>query len=295
MNKRDYLVKTFSRTKRKDYENYILTAIWHKLDAMDIKPVSQQYVKRSNGSHALMDLYFPQLHIEIEVDEAHHQANKEADKLRMDDILSAVHEEAIEDFLCLRIDATKTIEEINDRVNEVVSIIRERASQKHLKWLTYEEELSELKNKDYLSIDDDISFKDIKDIANTVFGKNAKRYQRSCFRIKDNMWLWCPKLSITVDGEARSVASGWLNILADDWTYIDESHQDELIVEERAKGSYKKEITMDRKRAVFAKYKDNLGVNRYRFVGVFKNSGLSPDDERYIRYKRVSDKIEIVK
>lgn len=30
--KREYLIRTFSRTKRKDYENYILNAIWHKLD-----------------------------------------------------------------------------------------------------------------------------------------------------------------------------------------------------------------------------------------------------------------------
>ncbi|WP_425441266.1 AbaSI family restriction endonuclease [Salipaludibacillus aurantiacus] len=40
MNKRDYLVRTFSRTKRKDCENNILTAIWHKLNNLDILPVS---------------------------------------------------------------------------------------------------------------------------------------------------------------------------------------------------------------------------------------------------------------
>ena len=38
--KREYLVRTFSRTKRKDYENYIINAIWHKLDRSDIQPVS---------------------------------------------------------------------------------------------------------------------------------------------------------------------------------------------------------------------------------------------------------------
>lgn len=211
MNKRDYLVKTFSRTKRKDYENYILTAIWHKLDNIDIKPVSQQYVKRKNGTHALMDLYFPQLHIEVEVDEVYHQDNQEADKLRMDDIISAVNEEFIEDFLCLRIDATKSLEEINDRINEVVKIIKDKALKIPLKWKTYEEEIIQLKQKEYLSIYDDIAFKNIKDIANTVFGKNAKGYQRSFFRVKDNIWLWCPKLSITEDGYTKSAAGGWLN------------------------------------------------------------------------------------
>jgi len=292
MNKRDYLVKTFSRTKRKDYENYILNAIWHKLDNMDVKPVSQQYIKRKNGRHALMDLYFPQLHIEVEVDEAYHQANQEADKLRMDDIMSAVNEEAIEDFLCLRIDASKSIDEIHQRIHEVVSIIKDRASVKPLKWLTDEEELDHLKQREFLLISDDISFKDIKDIANTVFGKNAKRYQKSFFRVRDKLWIWCPKLSITIDGDAQSAAGGWLNFLADDWSYIDESHQDEGIVEER-KRTYREDVNIGRERAVFAKYKDNLGFNRYRFVGVFKCIGISPEDENSIRYERIDDKIKV--
>lgn len=294
MNKRDYLVKTFSRTKRKDYENYILTAIWHKLDNIDIKPVSQQYVKRENGTHALMDLYFPQLHIGVEVDEAYHQSNEIADNLRMDDIISAVSEEAIEDFLCLRIDATHSIEEINNRVEDIVEVIQERAAVALMKWYTYEEELELLKHKDYLSIYDEVSFKNIKDIANTLFGKNAKAYQKSYFRIKDNMWLWCPKLSIVINGETKSMAGGWINFLGEDWSYIDESHQDQEIVETR-KLSYQKEINQNSKRAVFAKYKDNLGFNRYRFVGIFQCIGLSPKGNNLIRYIRVEDILKIDK
>ena len=80
--KRDYLVRTFSRTKRKDYENYILNAIWHKLDRSDIQPVTQQFIKRSDGKYALVDLYFPQLNIGIECDEAHHIANELSDTNR---------------------------------------------------------------------------------------------------------------------------------------------------------------------------------------------------------------------
>lgn len=293
MNKRDYLVKTFSRTKRKDYENYILTGIWHKLDNMNLKPVSQQYVKRQNGSHALMDLYFPQLHIGIEVDEAYHQENQKEDKLRMDDIISAVNEDAINDFQILRIDATKSLEEINDRINEIVSVIKGKASRVTLMWNTYEEELNQLKQQEYLTIYDDISFKDIKDIANTVFGKSAKRYQRSYFRVKDKMWLWCPKLSITENGDTKSVAGGWLNILAEDWSYIDESHQDGVIVKERS-GNHMEKVESGRESAVFAKYKDNLGFNRYRFVGIFRISGISPDNGDFIRYLRVDDKVEVV-
>lgn len=294
MEKRDYLIKTFSRTKRKDFENYILTAIWHKLDNMNIKPVSQQYVRRKNGKYALMDLYFPQIHIQIEVDEAYHQDNQIADKIRMDDIISAVSEQAIEDFLCLRIDATKPLADLNNRINDVVSIIKDRASKKTLKWQTYEEELNEVRGKEYISMYHNTSFRYIKDIANTLFDRNVKGYQHAFFHARDNMWVWCPKLSIIVNGETKSAAAGWLNLLAEDWSYIDESHQDTQIVEERRK-KYVQEINLGRVRAVFAKYKDNLGLSRYRFVGIFKCSGLSQENESFIRYTRIDKKLKIVK
>ncbi|MGN6714389.1 AbaSI family restriction endonuclease [Anaerocolumna jejuensis] len=41
-------MKTFSRTKRKDYENYILTAIWHKIHNNNIQPFTQRYTKLNN-------------------------------------------------------------------------------------------------------------------------------------------------------------------------------------------------------------------------------------------------------
>lgn len=56
--------------------------------------------------------------------------------------------------------------------------------------------LIRLKQQAYLSIYCNVSFKDIGEIANTVFGQNAKSYQRSFFRVINNKWLWCPKLSM---------------------------------------------------------------------------------------------------
>ncbi|WP_281203005.1 hypothetical protein [Cytobacillus kochii] len=150
-----------------------------------------------------------------------------------------------------------------------------------------------MKTKKYLSIHDNVQFKDIKDIANTVFRKNAKRYQLSYFRVIDKTWLWCPKLSIVENGDTKSVASGWLNLLAEDWTYIDESHQDVAIAKERTV-NYMEEVNIGRERAVFAKYKNNLGFNSYRFVGVFKISGISPDNGAFLRYDRISDRVQIV-
>lgn len=284
-------MRTFARTKKKDYENYILTAIWHKLDNLNLKPVTQQYVKRREG-YARMDLYFPQLQIGIEVDEAYHKNHQTQDRLRMDDILSAVKAEEIGNFQVFRLDATLSIEALHKRIDEVTDRIREQMEKEPLHWHTYEEELELCRGQSHLSIYDSITFQDIKDIANTIFGKNAKRYQRSYFRIRENMWLWCPKLSIVDQGQTKSAAAGWLNVLADDWSYIDESHKDEEIVAER-KETYQTEVESGQERAVFAKYKDNLGFHRYRFVGVYRLTGISPDDSRFMRYERVSDRVEI--
>ena len=65
------------RLNRKDYENYVVGAIYHKLNNINIQPVSQQYVKRSDNNYALLDLYFPQINYAIECDEKYHKNNKE--------------------------------------------------------------------------------------------------------------------------------------------------------------------------------------------------------------------------
>ena len=54
--KQDYLYRMFSHhTKDKEKENYVVNTIWARLDDLNIKPVTQQYVRRPNG-YALIDL-----------------------------------------------------------------------------------------------------------------------------------------------------------------------------------------------------------------------------------------------
>ena len=50
--KMKYLYRMFSHhTREKDMENYVVNAIWARLDDLNIKPVTQQYVRRLNGYH----------------------------------------------------------------------------------------------------------------------------------------------------------------------------------------------------------------------------------------------------
>ncbi|MGF3183317.1 AbaSI family restriction endonuclease [Facklamia sp. P12934] len=96
MDKKEYLVRTFSWTKRKDYENYILNAVWQQMNYPQLRPVTQQYVKNGKNEYYLMDLYFPQLNVGVEVDEAYHKNNQEKDKLRTLDIM-----EKLGGYLCI--------------------------------------------------------------------------------------------------------------------------------------------------------------------------------------------------
>lgn len=239
-----------------------------------------------------MDLYFPDIHIGIEVDEADHKNNQESDLLRMDDIISAVSETEANDFLILRIDASEPIDVIHHRIDEVVQTIETRMRTIDLKWLTYDEELKALKKKDSLSVYDAITFSLIKDIANTIFGRNMKGCQISCFKIREHTWLWCPQLSIMKKGEKTSAAGGWINSLAEDWSYIDETHIDPEKMDKRKEKAVT-EAENKYQRAVFAKFRNRLGMNRYRFVGVFQITGVSPDHPDYVRYIRVDENIKI--
>ncbi|MFO8067398.1 MAG: hypothetical protein R6U11_07440, partial [Bacteroidales bacterium] len=72
MDKLDYIARQLSRARKKRYEHYVTTRIWHLLNDLTIKLVTQQYVKRPEG-RALTDIYFPQLQIHIEIDENHHK------------------------------------------------------------------------------------------------------------------------------------------------------------------------------------------------------------------------------
>jgi cytochrome c553 len=46
LNKKDYIVKQLKRTYKKEYENYVITRIWHLLNDLNIKIITQQYKKR---------------------------------------------------------------------------------------------------------------------------------------------------------------------------------------------------------------------------------------------------------
>lgn len=80
--KYDYLVEQLHRTAYKKHECFILSALFHDSRLQELKPITQYHVRLSDKSYALLDLYYPQLNIAVEVDEPHHNKGLVRDSLR---------------------------------------------------------------------------------------------------------------------------------------------------------------------------------------------------------------------
>src|SRR6056300_1158007 len=70
----------------KKHENFIITSLIHDERLRDLKPLTQHYVPLANNNYALIDLYYPQIELAIEVDEPHHLDNIDKDKERQEKI-----------------------------------------------------------------------------------------------------------------------------------------------------------------------------------------------------------------
>ena len=266
--KKEYLIRTLSRTKRKDYENYVINRLYTRLNDLDIKPMTQKYIKRDiNNKHGycLIDLYFPQFNIGIECDEPHHILQEEADKLRTEDIISKLsnyNEQRITVY-------NKTIIELNNAIDKIVENIKLTKEEQikngiFKKWeiLTPQKYFAD---KDKITIFDDIIFSTINEASNLIFGTNYRGQQRAWFPIRNilnkQIMAWFPKLAVEKDGLMVACSNGWNNTLNDSKDTIIEYNE------------FRQNLSNDfdrRERVTFMKMWDEVN-NRmgYKFLGVF--------------------------
>ena len=239
--KQDYLYRMFSHhTKDKEKENYVVNAIWARLDDLNVKPVTQQYVRRPNG-YALIDLYFPQINYGVECDEAYHKDNTLKDAAREIDLQTALSACSEDGLTIRRVDATLDADALHARIREIVCEIKQKVAEKGEQlspWLEQEEEWRSIKERGILRTEDAYSFKTIADICQKCFGKDANyRIQRSFFHVADDRMLWCPKLAIELpDGSKVAQSRGWINELSADWNVIIE-HNDSGAIGKIAEGT----------------------------------------------------------
>lgn len=286
-----YLVKTLSRTERKDKENYVVNRIYHNLNDLEIKPMTQKYVKKhtdiKNGYY-LIDLYFPQFNIGIECDEEHHKNQESPDKLRTEDIIGELNnyrEERIKVY-------DTTIIDINTRIDEIITLLK-TSKQEQIKNGTFKKwEISTpqeyFENKDKITIFDDIEFSTINEASNLIFGTNYKGQQKAWFPIKTitdkQIMAWFPQLAIEKDNTIIASSNGWLNTINDN---------KDTIFEYKDFGKNINNVFDKRERITFMKMKDKItNKSSYKFLGVFlpinKENGK-------VTYKRIDTEFKIIK
>ncbi len=107
-NKKDFRVKK--------HENFVITALLHDERLRKLKPLTQHYVPLSDSNYALIDLYYPQIDLAIEVDEPHHLDNQDADKERQEGIESLIQC----DFIRFEVDAGNIISDIETAKKQMI-------------------------------------------------------------------------------------------------------------------------------------------------------------------------------
>lgn len=289
-----YIIKTLSKTNRKDYENFVINAIWNKLSEPDIEIISQQYVKNDgtdDQSHYFIDLYFPSLNIGIECDEPYHFGDNQNHNdlkrsIKLQDILHSINSTNYEQ---IRIKISGTIGDINDQINSAVDIIKKRIQDLNPAPWTIQSSEDYFQNKENISIYDRIGFKSINEVCNTLYNagrkENSKGATRSYFTLPkfsntelENHKLWFPKLAIKINDVfgnetlRPATRTGWTNQISQDGKIITEWNENNM--------PYKN----DRKRRiVFIKYKDSLGFSEYKFAGIFEFSKTNNERNIYER------------
>ena len=293
-----FILRSLTKNIKKPWEYFVISRIIHSIHDSDIEFKTQQLVKRSDGSRALTDIYFPQFRIHLEVDERHHFINPESDGLEAPKRIEAdvLRERDIVQQTGHSIRRIKTINPITgadkslrEIANEVDLFVEElhqqRDKQKKLgefiPWnFDTRYDVTHIMNKGKISITDNIAFRKQID-AMRCFGFQGKGWMKGVWKIPDDSgrWLWFPRL----------YRHGmWLNELSADGTIINEN----AITEEGLKSlkvqRAKYSGDPDRKLVVFSKAKDVLGTQLLRYVGTFK-ANLSEEhfNEDSLRFDRI--------
>lgn len=260
MYKLDYLTRLFKSIGNKRFESYAVQRIWHLLNDDSILIVTQQYFKKTNGSYALADLYLPQLDLVIEINEGQHYTidNKIRDAIRNHEI------ETISGATVIVINASNvTLNDFNREIDDVVKNIKRRIKNKGKSYIPWEGDMfssTYLQTHKCLRVCDQIYVKSIDDVA-AIFGTKAihRGYLRAAgfpIPFTKNTMVWTPSI----------YSKQWANVMInasciEEYNKIDPVKRTEHV---------KQQITKDEVRVTFFKQKDFMGLNYYKYVGVFR-------------------------
>ena len=266
----------------KKFELWAITRIVHGLDDPEIEWVTQQAVPaREEGKRALLDLYFPQFRLAVEIDELQHVDQVEQDRLRERYVIDTANVE----FWRWKMQDIHTLDDARDRVDELVDDIRERkrAQIKEGTFVPFRfgrtSDPAEWIARGGVGIPDDARFRRHIDVAR-LFGKDLVMHRSGMLRVSPTVQVWFPKLYPNQQ---------WHNALLDDGRRIVQR----LAVDVTA-GVDPAPLPVGtgtgETRLVFAHYRDEFGRIYYRFVGAFEHTGQDGDSADF---HRIAERITV--
>lgn len=270
LSKDQYIVGMLSKIRHKKWENYVVNRIVHRLDDPEIEFVCQQYVARKKG-YALVDLYFPQVNLSLEVDEPYHagEQQKGDDKRRTRELVAACGVEEKRISVSDGQEKLKTLCQLNKDIDDFVEDLRCRKrnrAERFQPW-DYESRFDPKYHieRGYIDLKDKVSFRTHKD-AMRCFGYTGGHYQRAVWSIPgEQKIIWFPKFYEN---------SEWDNSLSNDGKGITEKYKGKDPKHSNRKNE-------DGTRIVFAHDRNVLGQRFYRFVGEFQAASVDPKAVEY--------------
>ena len=294
--KDNYILTSLRKIKNKEWEFFVISRIIHGLDDDEIEFVTQQLVRRPNNTWALMDLYFPQFGLHIEIDEPNHLNQQEADAKRERDIVQITGREPVHIAIAEADKSRKSIATIRAEVDKIIDYIKERKAEaiknNSFEPWDYERQYSAepVIKRGVVSIEDNVRFH-LQEEALRCFGYQKGRLQRGAWVIPDgsNDVVWFPRLF-----EHKI----WKNELINDGqTILERANDSEDALYREAVASIAQQVEHERKHPkrkhiVFAKAKDAMGFQLLRYVGTFEmNLGASTHDKLQFDRIRTKEKV----
>ncbi len=297
-NKNEYILRSLSKISKKRWEFFIVSRILHGLDDDEIEFVTQQLVRRPDGTRALTDIFFPQFGIHLEIDEPHHKNQENEDFKREQDIIQITNHQIKRIKIPENSDAITVTAKVRDEVDKIIELIKgfkeDAIKEKSFIPWDYEGRYSAdpVISRGIVSIKDNVVFRTQVE-ALRCFGFRGNGWQRGAWIIPDGTHdtVWFPRLY------RHGI---WHNELTDEGETIYERAikvEDDVSVYEEGIRSIEKQRSnnskySDRKYIVFAKARDALGFNLLRYVGSFKMDLVETDPD-VLRFNRISTEEKI--
>ena len=228
--------------------------------------VVQQKVELPNGRYALADLYLLQIGIFVEINEPFHAFQKKEDDYRNENIIKLTQNDQ---FIISCGNPNKdgewlSLNEIHQQIDQCVAFIKERINQIQdlkpwdmSKWLSVEYH----KQKGVFKAEDNDQLRTIDDIC-AVFNTKPKyhgylRVGTASVPNKEKQEIWFPNIHNR---------SGWSNHLSEDQDTFEEFNEKDEIKRKKHVDTC---IEDNKLRITFFRHKDELGMEFYKFIGIF--------------------------